>query len=265
MMVNSGVFVESGTVVADPNTTFVDYPNPYRPPGLEPSGAEASLSASLSQVEAALAERDVACVMCEPILADGGMVVPPRGFLSALEGWPPLQHALGVRRGEGRLGPTGSMHAFQIDGATPDPVCFGKVLGNGCLFRPPLGRRRSGRASWSAPSTTAGNPICTAVARAVLKVLQEEELPERAAGRARGYARGWPSRTANVSVTSAGTAWPTVWNRRRTSKAIHPTQCWLLQLSTGPSSWVSSCSMWAATFSKSPHRWSSPMRRSTGP
>ena len=181
-MANSGVFVESGTVLPDPNTIFVDYPNPYRPPGFEPSGAEAALNASLSQVEAALADGDVACVMCEPILADGGMVVPPAGFLRALEDlchrYETLLACDEVKVGLGR---PGMMHAFQIDGATPDLVCFGKVLGNGLPLSATVGPAAvlDGPPA-SALLTTAGNPICTAVGRTVLKVLQEEELPERA-------------------------------------------------------------------------------------
>jgi 4-aminobutyrate aminotransferase len=181
-MANSGVFVESGTVAADPNTTFVDYPNPYRPPGLEPSPAEAALSASLSQVEEALADGDVACVMCEPILADGGMVVPPLGFLRRLEElcrrYDTLLACDEVKVGLGR---PGMMHAFEIDGATPDLVCFGKVLGNGLPLSATVGPAEVLDAPpASALLTTAGNPICAAVGRTVLKVLQEEELPERA-------------------------------------------------------------------------------------
>lgn len=181
-MANSGVFVESGGVVPDPNTTFVDYPNPYRPPGHEPSPAEAALSASLSQVETALGNGDVAAVMCEPILADGGMVVPPAGFLARLAElclrFDTLLVCDEVKVGLGR---PGMMHAFQLDGVSPDLVCFGKVLGNGLPLSATVGPAEvlDGPAA-SALLTTAGNPICTAVGRTVLKVLQEEGLPERA-------------------------------------------------------------------------------------
>lgn len=181
-MATSGVHVEAGAVEADPMTTFVDYPNPYRPADERLTSPEAILAASLAQVEAALAAGDVACVMSEPILADGGMVVPPPGFLRGLEAlcrrYDTLLVCDEVKVGLGR---PGMMHAFQIDGATPDLVCFGKVLGNGLPLSAAVGPAEilDGPAA-AALLTTAGNPICTAVGRAVLKVIQEEDLPERA-------------------------------------------------------------------------------------
>jgi 4-aminobutyrate aminotransferase len=158
-------------------TTFVDYPNPSRPPA---NGDV--LGTSLVQVETALAQGDVACVMSEPILADGGMVVPPKGFLRALkelcERYDTLLVCDEVKVGLGR---PGMMHAFELDGVVPDLVCFGKVLGNGLPLSAAVGPAQilDGPAA-SALLTTAGNPICTAVGRTVLRVLQEEGLPERA-------------------------------------------------------------------------------------
>jgi 4-aminobutyrate aminotransferase len=181
-MAASGVHVEAGSVTPDPMTTFVDYPNPYRPPGSDPSGPVAALTASLAQVEAALAAGDVACVMAEPILADGGMVVPPPGFLRGLEQlchrYDTLLVCDEVKVGLGR---PGMLHAYQLDGATPDLICFGKVLGGGLPLSAAVGPAQIlDGPSAAALLTTAGNPICSAVGRAVLRVLQEEELPERA-------------------------------------------------------------------------------------
>ncbi|MGC8480464.1 MAG: aspartate aminotransferase family protein [Acidimicrobiales bacterium] len=178
----SGVHVEAGTVGADQWNTFVDYPNEYRTPSGVPSGAQAALDASLAQVEAALAQGDVACVMAEPIQADGGMIVPPPGFLRGLE---ELCHRYNtllvcdeVKVGLGR---PGILHAFQLDGATPDLICFGKVLGNGLPLSAAVGPAEilNGPTA-TALLTTAGNPLCAAVGRSVLRVIQEEELPERA-------------------------------------------------------------------------------------
>ncbi|HEY5304606.1 MAG TPA: aminotransferase class III-fold pyridoxal phosphate-dependent enzyme [Acidimicrobiales bacterium] len=178
----SGVHVEAGTVGADQWNTFVDYPNDYRPPSGVSSGAQAALDASLTQVEAALAQGDVACVMAEPIQADGGMIVPPPGFLRGLEElchrYNTLMVCDEVKVGLGR---PGILHAFQLDGATPDLVCFGKVLGNGLPLSAAVGPAEIlNGPSAAALLTTAGNPVCAAVGRSVLKVLQEEELPERA-------------------------------------------------------------------------------------
>jgi 4-aminobutyrate aminotransferase len=178
----SGVHVDAGASVADTDVSFITYPNPYRPPGDQPSPAEAARAQSLTELDEALAAGDVACVIAEPILSDGGLVVPPPGFLAD------LQHrcrAAGVLlicdEVKVGLGRPGMLHAFQLDGATPDLVTFGKVLGGGLPLSAAVGPAEvlDGPAA-SALLTTAGNPVCAAAGRAVLKAIVEEELPERA-------------------------------------------------------------------------------------
>jgi 4-aminobutyrate aminotransferase len=177
----SGVHVEAGSVTPDPHSAFVTYPNPYRPerPG---DTAETVAASSLAEVEAELQAGDVACVLAEPILSDGGMVVPPHGWLAALSElcrrYDTLLVCDEVKVGLGR---PGMLHAFSLDGAQPDIVTFGKVLGNGLPISAAVGP------AWvldgppaSALLTTAGNPICTAVGRAVLRTLVADELPQRA-------------------------------------------------------------------------------------
>lgn len=177
----SGVHVDAGSVTPDPTGVFVTYPNPYRPesPG---DTAETVAASSLAEVEAELRAGDVACVLAEPILSDGGMVVPPPGWLAALSDLCRRHDTLlvcdEVKVGLGR---PGLLHAFSLDDARPDVVTFGKVLGNGLPLSAAVGP------GWvldgppaAALLTTAGNPICTAVGRAVLRTLVAEELPERA-------------------------------------------------------------------------------------
>jgi 4-aminobutyrate aminotransferase len=177
-MAASGVHVNAGTVRPDPETVFVDYPNPYRPP----SDGSDPLAASLAQVEAVFKKGDVACIMVEPMLADGGMVVPPPGFLTGIA---ELCHRydvlFAIDEVKVGLGRPGLLHAFQLEDVIPDIVCFGKVLGNGL----PLSAAVGPTAIFDGPAaaallTTAGNPVCAAVGRTVLRVLVEEELPERA-------------------------------------------------------------------------------------
>jgi 4-aminobutyrate aminotransferase len=139
-------------------------------------------AASLAEVEAELRGGDVACVLAEPILSDGGMVVPPPGWLAQLAAlcrrYDTLLVCDEVKVGLGR---PGLLHAFALDGAEPDIVTFGKVLGNGLPLSAAVGP------AWvldgppaAALLTTAGNPVCTAVGRAVLRTLVAEELPQRA-------------------------------------------------------------------------------------
>jgi len=173
----SGVHVDAGAP-ADPAAVFVPYPNPFRPHTGEVGSAVAD---SLAKVESALP--GAACLIVEPILSDGGLVVPPDGFLAALQ---QLCTAHGVplicdevKMGLGR---PGLLHAFAHDGITPDIVTFGKALGGGLPISAAVGPAELlDEPPASALLTTAGNPICTAAGRAVLRVLQAEGLPERAA------------------------------------------------------------------------------------
>lgn len=172
----SGVHVDAGAP-ADPDSCFVPFPDPLRPHADDPAAA------SLEAVDATLADGDVACVIVEPIQSDGGLVVPPDGFLAAL-------HSVCAKHGvplicdevKVGLGRTGLLHAFQHDGAVPDIVTFGKALGGGLPLSAAVGPASilDGPTS-SALLTTAGNPACAAAGRAVLRTLAEERLPEAAA------------------------------------------------------------------------------------
>ncbi len=177
----SGVHIEAGSTAADPDVLFVPYPNPYRPPaGQDP--AAAALALSFAAIDAALRGGDVAAMIVEPFLADGGMVVPPEGFLrGCAERCRAAGVPLVVDEVKVGLGRSGMMHAFQIEGIVPDVVCFGKVLGGGLPLSACVGP------AWildgppaTALLTTAGNPICAAVGRAVLRTLVGEDLPARA-------------------------------------------------------------------------------------
>ncbi len=184
-MAASGVSVDSGSAPSDPDVSFVTFPNPYRAPGEDPSPAEAARTQALAEVEEALAAGDVACLIAEPILADGGLVVPPAGFFADLERCC-RRHGVLLVCDEVKvgLGRTGLLHAFQLDGASPDIVTFGKVLGGGLPLSAAVGPAEVlDVPAATALLTTAGNPICAAAGRAVLRTIVDEELPERA-GRA---------------------------------------------------------------------------------
>jgi 4-aminobutyrate aminotransferase len=172
----SGVHVDAGAP-ADPDSSFVPFPDPFRPHAADPAAA------SLEAVDATLADGDVACVVVEPIQSDGGLVVPPEGFLAALHGVC-LKHGVPLICDEVKvgLGRTGLLHAFQHDGAVPDIVTLGKALGGGLPLSAAVGPAAilDGPTA-SALLTTAGNPTCAAAGRAVLRTLAEERLPEAAA------------------------------------------------------------------------------------
>ncbi len=175
----SGVHVDAG-VPADPEAVFLPYPNPFRP---GPDGVAADVAHCLSLAERHLAGGRVACLIVEPILSDGGLVVPPDGFLARLHELC-RRHDVPMICDEVKmgLGRPGTLHAFDHDGVVPDIVTFGKVLGGGLPLSAAVGPAAIlDNPPAAALLTTAGNPVCTAAGRAVLKTLVSEGLIENAA------------------------------------------------------------------------------------
>ena len=124
-----------------------------------------------------------AAVFLEPIMGEGGVVVPPAGYLAAARDITAGHGALlvldEVQTGVGR---TGAFFAHQHDGVTPDVVTLAKGLGGGlpigaCLA---IGATAELLTPGLHGSTFGGNPVCTAAALAVLQVLADERLIERA-------------------------------------------------------------------------------------
>ena len=154
--------------------------------GFEPllSGFVRAPYGDVQAVEAIAANRnDVAALFVEPVLGEGGIVIPADDYLDQLRQICDVNHWLlmldEVQTGNGR---TGRMFAYQHTNILPDVVTTAKGLGNGvpigaCLARGTaatmLGRGTHG-------STFGGNPLVCAAAHAVLDTLEEENLIERA-------------------------------------------------------------------------------------
>ena len=126
---------------------------------------------------------DTAAVFLEPIMGESGVVVPPEGYLAAARDITARCGALlvldEVQTGMGR---TGVFFAHQHDGIIPDVVTLAKGLGGGlpigaCLAVGPAAELLTPGLHGS---TFGGNPVCTAAALAVLRVLAAEDLVRRA-------------------------------------------------------------------------------------
>ncbi|WP_197383666.1 acetylornithine transaminase [Mycolicibacterium mengxianglii] len=140
-----------------------------------PYGDIAALTAAVTD--------DTAAVFLEPIMGEGGVVVPPAGYLAAAREITTARGALlvldEVQTGVGR---TGAFFAHQHDGITPDVVTLAKGLGGGlpigaCLA---IGATAELLTPGLHGSTFGGNPVCTAAALAVLKTLAADDLVSRA-------------------------------------------------------------------------------------
>ena len=133
-------------------------------------------------LEAAVTD-ETAAVFLEPIMGEGGVVVPPPGYLARAREITAAHGTLlvldEVQTGVGR---TGTFYAHQHDGITPDIVTLAKGLGGGlpigaCLA---IGATADLLTPGLHGSTFGGNPVCTAAALAVLKTLAAEDLIAKA-------------------------------------------------------------------------------------
>jgi len=148
-------------------------------PGFEliPYGSAAAL-------EAAITPRTVAFLV-EPIQGEGGVVIPPDGYLKQAREICDRHNVLLVTDEiQSGLGRSGKLFAAEHEGIRADMVTVGKALSGGMVpvsavlaDREILGLFQPGDHG----STYGGNPLACAVAREALKVLIEEGLIERAA------------------------------------------------------------------------------------
>ena len=132
---------------------------------------------------AAAVDDETAAVFLEPIMGEGGVVVPPQGYLAAARDITHRHGALlAVDEVQTGVGRTGAFFAHTHDGITPDIVTLAKGLGGGlpigaCLaVGPAMDLMTPGMHG----STFGGNPVCAAAGRAVLRVLAEDDLISRA-------------------------------------------------------------------------------------
>lgn len=188
----SGVHLAAGTVPATADVRLVPFPHPFRDPG--------SMARSLAALDAALAPGDVALVAVEAIQCDGGLVVPPDGFLAEVAR---RCRAAGVLllcdEVKSGLGRTGTMSAFEHDGVLPDLVTVGKGLGGGLPAAALVGPADLlDEPAASSLLTTAGNPYSCAVARGVLAHVVDNDLPARAAAAGERLMAGLRTTLADV-------------------------------------------------------------------
>lgn len=129
---------------------------------------------------------DVGAVIVEPIQGEGGVIVPPDGYLQRVR---ELCDRVGARmiadEVQTGLGRTGRLWAVEHEGVVPDYLCVAKGLGGGLI---PIGAvvgRPDAMAFFDAmplihTSTFGGGPLATTIASATLDLITEEDLPHRA-------------------------------------------------------------------------------------
>src|SRR5438477_5721011 len=147
-----------------------------------------------------VASEDVAAVIAEPVLGEGGFVTPPPEFFRIIID---ICHKHGalfiadeVQSGFGR---TGKMFASEHYGIEPDMVVTAKSLGGGLPLAAVTGRSEimDAPGPGGLGGTFAGNPLACAAANAVIDVLERGDLLSRANHIGRQFehrAKDWQSR-----------------------------------------------------------------------
>ena len=153
---------------------------------IPPPGSGADLGPALERALGGL-ESGLAATFLDGSLMSDGIYVPGEGELRLLvertHGAGGLYVADEVQAGHGRLGQ--GLWSFSRHGIAPDVVTLGKPMGNGYPVAAVVTRRElAERFSYAGRtfSTFGGNPVAAAAALAVLDVLEDERLPEHAAG-----------------------------------------------------------------------------------
>jgi 4-aminobutyrate aminotransferase len=177
---------------------LLPYPDPYRPT----FSADDALELLDYQFATTCPPQQVAAIFIEPMLADGGLIVPPPGFLAAIQ-QRCRRHGIQIVVDEVKvgLGRSGKLHCFEHEGLQPDLIVLGKGLGGGLPLSALIGPRHiMDHAPAFALQTTAGNPVAAAAGRAVLSAIAEENLLERATRVGAALSRGLHALSARHSV-----------------------------------------------------------------
>ena len=166
-----------------PGIAFAAPPYTYRSPFA--GDAEATAAYAIRSVEEAIAystTKDVAAMIVEPVMGEGGIIVPPASYLPALkrvlDAHGILMIADEVQSGFCR---TGKMFAIEHFGVEPDILVMAKGIADGF----PLGAftARDEIAAAFQPgdhlSTFGGNPVACAAGLANIRYLQREKLAEK--------------------------------------------------------------------------------------
>jgi len=130
---------------------------------------------------------EIAAIIVEPIQGTAGNVIPPDGFLTAIQS---------VARDHGALlvademitgfGRTGGMWATAREGVRPDIMTVGKGMGGGFPIAGVISTEaHTGHKPWSNPSASSssygGNPLASAAGLAALEIILKEDLAGNAA------------------------------------------------------------------------------------
>jgi 4-aminobutyrate aminotransferase len=166
-----------------PGVAFAPTPNPYRC-RLCTDGCTLACADAVEDVFKYQTSGDVAAVIAEPVLGEGGIIIPHPDYFRRVQQITDRHGALfiadEVQTGFGR---TGRMFAIEHYGVEPDIMAMAKGIADGFPlggFIAPAEIADSFRPGEHL-STFGGNPVSCAAGLATIEALEEDRLPERSA------------------------------------------------------------------------------------
>ena len=161
-----------------PEVYRVSFADPYRGPDAKTALAELERA-----FKTRVAAEEVAAIILEPVQGESGFVVPPREFVEGVRRIAD-EHGIvlvvdEVQTGFGR---TGRLFAIEHFGIEPDLITVAKSIAAGLPLSGVIGRAEIMDAPGDSAigGTYVGNPVAIAGALAVLDVIEDERLVERA-------------------------------------------------------------------------------------
>lgn len=154
---------------------------PFREP-VPVSGAEAA-DRAIDIFEKQVGASNLACVVIEPVLGEGGFVVPAEGFLPRLREWT-AEHGIVLVADEIQSGfcRTGEWFACEHEGVVPDLVTTAKGIAGGFPLAAVTGRAEIMDAVHvgGLGGTYGGNPVACAAALGSIEAMRKHDLRARA-------------------------------------------------------------------------------------
>lgn len=156
---------------------------PYRWPGGAERCAEEALAALRDTVLNQIGPHNVAAIIAEPIQGEGGFIVPPAGYLRAVQEFA-TEHGIVFIADEIQTGfaRTGAMFACEHEDVVPDLITTAKALAGGMPLAAVTGRAElmDAVAAGGLGGTYAGNPVACAAALGAIETIERDDLVQRA-------------------------------------------------------------------------------------
>jgi putrescine aminotransferase len=171
-----------GALSVTANPTYQD---PFRP--LLPDITAVPYGDAGAMAEALSKTRGTGVVILEPVQGEGGVVLPPPGYLRAVAELCTANDAMlivdEIQTGMGRLG---TWWGIEAEGVVPDILLVGKGLSGGvvpiaALVATPRAYAPFAKDPYLHTSTFAGSPLACAAAAATIGAMHDEQIVQRAA------------------------------------------------------------------------------------